>query len=49
LDSLERVGCGSGVDSMLQFRLERRGGRIKYYQKNKAEAANSSWLNGKEA
>jgi hypothetical protein len=30
-----RVACGDGVDSMLQFRLERGGDRIKRYQKMK--------------
>jgi hypothetical protein len=34
-DGPDRIACGGGANSMLQFRLERRGDGEKYYRKMK--------------
>jgi hypothetical protein len=45
----KKVACSTGVDSMLQFRLERGRRRDNALPEDETEAARSSWLKGKEA
>jgi hypothetical protein len=43
----KKVACNTGVDSMLQFWLERGRRRDDALPKDETEAARSSWLKGK--